>query len=74
MLKQHRKLIIFGKTAKINIEERTPKFLYRTEVNNVSGKCIPYIYYTLAKKWVLVVVENVACTIYTDGRGWRCNE
>ena len=34
----------------INIEERTPKFLYRTEVNNASWKCIPYIYYTLAKK------------------------
>ena len=50
MLKQYRKLITFGKTAKINIEERTSKFLYRTEVNNVSWKCIPYIYYTLAKK------------------------
>ena len=46
MLKQHRKLKTFGKTAKINIEERTSKFLYWTEVNNVSWKCIPYIYYT----------------------------
>ena len=47
MLKQHRNLITFGKTAKINIEERTTIFLYLTEVNNVSWKCIPYVYYTL---------------------------
>jgi len=50
MLEPHRKFRTFGKTAKINIEERTPKFLYRTKVNNVSRKCIPYIYYTLIKK------------------------
>jgi len=49
MLKQRRKLITFGITAKINIEERTSKFLYRTKVINVNWKCIPYIYYTLAK-------------------------
>jgi len=48
MLKQHIKLTTFSKT-KINFEERTQKFLYRTEVNNVSWKCIPYIYYSLAK-------------------------
>jgi len=58
MLKQHRKLKTFGKTAKINTEERTSTFLYWIEVNNVSWKCIPYIYYTLAKQWVLVVVEK----------------
>jgi len=25
---------------------------------NVSWKCIPYIYYSLAEKWALVVVEK----------------
>ena len=40
----------FGKTAKINFKERTSKFLYRTEVDNVSWKCIPYIYYSLAEQ------------------------
>ena len=56
MLKQKRKLRTFGKTTKINFEERTPKFLYRTKVNNVSWTRIPYIYHSLAKKWALVVV------------------
>jgi len=35
MLKQ-KNLRPFGKTAKINFKERTPKFFYRTKVNNVS--------------------------------------
>jgi len=37
-------------------------FFYRTKVDNVSRKCIPYIDYTLAKKWALVVVEK--CGVY----------
>jgi len=44
------------------------------DVNNISRKCIPYIYYSLAKKWALLVVENVVCTVDTDGHGWRDNE
>jgi len=38
MLKQHIKLTTFSKTAKINFEERTQKFLYRIEVNNVNNE------------------------------------
>ena len=49
MLKQ-KSLRTFGKIAKIIFKERMPKFLYRTKVNNVSWKCIPYIYYSLAEK------------------------
>jgi len=33
MLKRERNLRTFGKKAKINFKERTPKFLYQTEVN-----------------------------------------
>ena len=36
--------------VKLNFKERTPKSLYRTEIDNISWKCIPYIYYSLAKK------------------------
>jgi len=32
--KQCRKLRTFGKITKIDFEERTSKFLYRTKVNN----------------------------------------
>jgi len=31
MLKQKKSLRTFGKTAKIDFKERTPKFLYRTK-------------------------------------------
>ena len=52
ILIQHRQLRTYGKTTKINFKERTPKFLYRTEVDNIGWKCIPYIYYSLAKKCI----------------------
>jgi len=58
MLKQRIKLRTFDKTAKINFEERTPKFLCRTEVNNVSCKCIPYMYH------VERVVLKCRCTLH----------
>ena len=58
VLIQNRQLRTFGKTTKINFKERTPKSLYRTEVDNIGWQYIPYIYYSLAKKWALVVVEK----------------
>ena len=41
--------------------EWAPKFLYKTKVNNVSWKCIPYIFYSLAEK-VVEMVEK--CGLY----------
>ena len=86
MLKQHRKLKTFDKTAKINTEERTSKFLYWTEISNNVNVCFSVDSGTLGKQTrtpgcaqqlVLAINHLPGCAqnsaLFSDACTWRHN-